>query len=76
MLTHILFDFFGTLVTYSPNHIGQDYGRSYHLLVEQGVGLTYESFVQEWDETAVYVGDSYTADYLGATGAGLAYENL
>jgi hypothetical protein len=33
-LTHILFDFFGTLVVYSPDHIGQDYARSYQLLVK------------------------------------------
>lgn len=48
-LTHILFDFFGTLVGYSASHIGQDYGRSYQLLVEQGVDLSYEAYVQEWD---------------------------
>jgi hypothetical protein len=33
-LTHILLGFFGTLVAYSPDHIGQDYARSYQLLVE------------------------------------------
>ncbi|MFO7539786.1 MAG: HAD family hydrolase [Chloroflexota bacterium] len=48
-LTHILFDFFGTLVTYSPDHIGQDYARSYQRLVEQGVDLTYPAFVETWD---------------------------
>jgi len=48
-LTHILFDFFGTLVGYSASHIGQDYGRSYQLLVEQGVALSYAAYVQEWD---------------------------
>jgi putative hydrolase of the HAD superfamily len=48
-LTHILFDFFGTLVAYSPDHIGEGYARSYQLLVEQGVDLTYEAFVTAWD---------------------------
>ena len=49
-LTHILFDFFGTLVAYSPDHIGQDYARSYQLLRAQGVDLTYEAFVTAWDK--------------------------
>jgi FMN phosphatase YigB (HAD superfamily) len=44
-VTHVLFDFFGTLV---------DYARA-----------------ARPTERCVYVGDSYGADYRGATGAGL-----
>jgi len=48
--THILFDFFGTLVDYSADRIGQDYAQSYQFLLDQGAGLTYDAFVQTWDQ--------------------------
>ena len=47
--THLFFDFFGTLVTYSPSRIDQGYARSHALLTEAGASLFYESFLQRWD---------------------------
>jgi putative hydrolase of the HAD superfamily len=49
MSTHILFDFFGTVVTYSPSRVDQGYPRSYRFLVDQGSDLTYDAFLQAWD---------------------------
>jgi putative hydrolase of the HAD superfamily len=46
--THLLFDFFGTLVDYSPSRTEQGYHRSHALLREFDGRLEYEAFLQEW----------------------------
>ncbi|MFC5835803.1 HAD family hydrolase [Nonomuraea insulae] len=46
--THILFDFFGTLVDYSPSRTEQGYDSTYALLRELGAALTYEEFLDAW----------------------------
>jgi putative hydrolase of the HAD superfamily len=46
-LTHILFDFFGTLVTYSESRV--EHSQSYKLLVDNGSAITYQTFLNEWD---------------------------
>ena len=51
MLTHIQFDFFGTLVNYSKGHRGESPERSYRILADRGAGLTYESYLAEWNAT-------------------------
>jgi putative hydrolase of the HAD superfamily len=48
-LTHILFDFFGTLVTYSESRVEQGYSKSYKILIDNGSALTYQAFLKEWD---------------------------
>jgi putative hydrolase of the HAD superfamily len=48
-LTHILFDFFGTLVSYSESLVEQGYSRSYKLLVDNGATFTYQAFLNEWN---------------------------
>jgi putative hydrolase of the HAD superfamily len=48
-LSHILFDFFGTLVLYSESRTEQGYGHTYKLLVDNGSELTYSAFLCEWD---------------------------
>jgi putative hydrolase of the HAD superfamily len=47
--THVLFDFFGTLVRYSPSRIGQDHETSHRLLTDAGSSLSYREFLQRWD---------------------------
>ena len=49
LITHILFDFFGTLVSYSESRVEQGYPQSHKLLVEIGSDLTYQTFLNEWD---------------------------
>ena len=49
-LTHILFDFFGTLVSYSESRVEQGYSRSYKLIVDNGSDFTYQAFLNEWDQ--------------------------
>jgi putative hydrolase of the HAD superfamily len=49
-LTHILFDFFGTLVAYSPSRVDQGYDQSYQLLAAQGAPIAYADFLTRWDE--------------------------
>lgn len=48
-LSHILFDFFGTLVFYSESRIEQGYSRSYDLIVANGSDMTYSAFLNQWD---------------------------
>ena len=49
--THILFDFFGTLVDYSPQPIAQGYVATFSLLEQQGYVGDYETFVKTWSRT-------------------------
>jgi putative hydrolase of the HAD superfamily len=46
--THILFDFFGTLVQYSSSRTVQGYEQSFDLLREAGLALAYEEFLALW----------------------------
>lgn len=48
-LKHILFDFFGTLVSYSESRVGQGLPRTYQLIIDNGADLTYQAFLNEWD---------------------------
>lgn len=48
-LTHVLFDFFGTLVSYSASRVDQGYPRSHDLLLKAGTSLTYQQFLSLWD---------------------------
>jgi putative hydrolase of the HAD superfamily len=60
-LTHILFDFFGTLVEYSASRTDQGFRRSHALLQQAGSELEYESFLATWDETFSRLEDSAKA---------------
>lgn len=46
--THVLLDFFGTLVDYSPSRTEQGYPKSYKLLTGHGAQLSYAGFLAEW----------------------------
>ena len=48
MITHVLFDFFGTLVAYSPSRTEQGYEQSHALLAASGSSLGYEAFLELW----------------------------
>jgi putative hydrolase of the HAD superfamily len=50
--THLLFDFFGTLVDYSPSRTEQGYHQSHAVLHEFGGRLDYASFLQVWSATS------------------------
>lgn len=52
MIDHILFDFFGTLVDYSPSRTEQGYSRSYALLRSFGSGLEYPGFLDLWSKVS------------------------
>jgi putative hydrolase of the HAD superfamily len=47
-VTHVLFDFFGTLVEYSPSRTEQGYSAVHALVQGMGVDLGYEQFLDEW----------------------------
>lgn len=49
-ISHLLLDFFGTIVDYSPSRTEQDYSRSYGLLRQFGAVLTYDAFLALGDE--------------------------
>jgi putative hydrolase of the HAD superfamily len=46
--THVLFDFFGTLVDYSASRTEQGYHESHRLVTELGADLDYGRFLDEW----------------------------
>jgi len=48
-VTHVLLDFFGTLVDYSPSRVGQGYRRTHALAGSLGVDLPYGEFLAETD---------------------------
>jgi putative hydrolase of the HAD superfamily len=51
-VTHVLFDFFGTLVRYSPSRTEQGYERSHALLRDAGCTLAYDAFLALWSEVS------------------------
>jgi putative hydrolase of the HAD superfamily len=50
--THVLFDFFGTLVNYSPSRTEQGFARSHDLTRTMGAALTYHEFLAAWSKTS------------------------
>jgi putative hydrolase of the HAD superfamily len=50
--THILFDFFGTLVDYSPSRTEQGYEQSHALLRTMGADVSYGGFLAAWSATS------------------------
>lgn len=46
--THVLFDFFGTLVEYSPSRTEQGYHATHALLGTMGGSVGYEAFLDAW----------------------------
>lgn len=47
-VTHLLFDFFGTLVEYSESRTEQGYDRAHEILVLNGAKLGYQAFLERW----------------------------
>lgn len=67
--THVLFDFFGTLVAYSASRVEQGFHESHALLVEQGADDDYAGFLERWEASfeelevrARDSGDEYSMD--------------
>jgi putative hydrolase of the HAD superfamily len=52
VVSHVLLDFFGTLVAYSPSRTEQGFPRSHALLRGLGADLTYEQFLATWSRTS------------------------
>jgi putative hydrolase of the HAD superfamily len=49
--THVLFDFFGTLVGYSDSLVEQGFPESYAILVAAGARPGYDELLEQWAET-------------------------
>lgn len=47
--THVLFDFFGTLVAYSDSRVEQGFRQSHALLLERGADTDYAGFLERWE---------------------------
>ena len=50
--THVLFDVFGALVTYSESRTEQGFSRSHELLRTAGVDVPYSRFLEAWARSA------------------------
>jgi putative hydrolase of the HAD superfamily len=73
VVTHVLLDFFGTLVRYSPSRTEQGYHASHALAASMGARMDYQGFLQAWAaESALFdersaVGDSeFSMEEVGA----------
>lgn len=51
MTTHLLFDFFGTLVGYSPQRCDREYPRTRAALDELGLTMSADELAAAWEET-------------------------
>ena len=50
--SHLLFDFFGTLVEYEASRTTQGYEQSFALLLSAGTALDYKGFLSLWSEVS------------------------
>jgi putative hydrolase of the HAD superfamily len=48
LIDAVLFDFFGTLVGYSPSRVEQGYHATHALLLQHDIALTYTEFLEHW----------------------------
>jgi putative hydrolase of the HAD superfamily len=48
VITGILFDFFGTLVEYSPSRVEQGYYATHALLLDEDIDISYAAFLENW----------------------------
>jgi putative hydrolase of the HAD superfamily len=60
--THLLFDFFGTLVDYNPSRTAQGYRRSHALARQWGATASYHVFLAEWVHTSAALDRRSDAD--------------
>jgi putative hydrolase of the HAD superfamily len=72
MKTHILFDFFGTLVRYSPSRTEQGYPRSFALVTGAGARFDYAAFLGLWSEVSAEF-DRGAEQTLAEWNQGVAY---
>lgn len=63
----VLFDFFGTLVTYEDDRTVLRYARTHELLLGWGCTLTHDEFVTVWDEASTAVESASGDDHLETT---------
>ena len=49
--THLLFDFFRTLVAYSESRVEQGFQQSHEVLRQNGAHIDYATFLERWDGT-------------------------
>lgn len=62
-VTHILLDFFGTIVNYSPSRTEQGYENSYNLLNSMGPNISYEQYLSELNEVFSHFDEQSAVDY-------------
>jgi hypothetical protein len=60
-MSAILFDFFGTLVSYSPSRVDQGYPRCHAFLREHGSALSYDDFLARVEPPSTRAATSTTA---------------
>lgn len=51
VVTHVLLDFFWTLVEYSESRVSQGFGRSYKVVQAAGARAGYLEFLKQWEAT-------------------------
>jgi putative hydrolase of the HAD superfamily len=62
VVTHVLLDFFGTLVGYSPSRTEQGYHASHALVRSMGARIGYQDFLQAWAAESALFDERSAAD--------------
>jgi len=62
MISHVLLDFFGTMVDYSPSRTGQGYHVSHALVRSAGSEVDYSGFLRAWSEECARFDERSAAD--------------
>lgn len=61
-ITHVLLDFFGTLVDYSPSRTEQGFHASHALVGSMGATIDYQGFLQAWSAESALFDERSAAD--------------
>jgi putative hydrolase of the HAD superfamily len=71
VIAAILFDFFGTLIEYSPSRVEQGYHVTHALLLDEGIDISYAAFLDVWavsfetlDEWSRCTGTEYSMEQV------------
>lgn len=63
MMTDLIFDFFGTLVNYTPDVAGKEFVQSHEYLLSQGFPIGYQAFLDGWSEAFSQLEQQAQRDY-------------
>ncbi|MCJ8311605.1 MAG: HAD family hydrolase [Saccharospirillaceae bacterium] len=64
MINTILFDFFGSIVSYKHGRQSKSFINAFNYLTKQGAALSYAGFIIKWEQSFNYLEDKHQTDLL------------